>query len=64
MAEKQYRLEADQDDEDDADLDDDGTMLEDEVALPGVTETRIDATEAQQIEQRLQQRLPDGGGDD
>ncbi|MFD1635428.1 hypothetical protein ACOZ4L_16660 (plasmid) [Haloplanus ruber] len=67
-AKEQYRIEAAQDEEkDEPDLDADQTTLadslEDVMDMAGVTENRIDATEAQQIEQRVQQRLPNSGGE-
>jgi hypothetical protein len=66
-AKEQHKIEAEQDDGDDVDLDADQTTLaeslEDVMNMTGVTENRIDATEAQQIEQRVQQRLPNSGGE-
>jgi hypothetical protein len=66
-AKEQFRLEADKEDGDDGvDLDNEQTTLaeslEDVMDLTGVTENQIDATDAQQIERRVQQRLPNSGG--
>lgn len=65
-AKEQFRLEADQADED-VHLDNEQTTLadslEDVMDLAGVTENQIDATDAQHIENRVQQRLPNSGGE-
>jgi hypothetical protein len=66
MALEQYEYETDEDDEDDEALIDEDQQtlaesLQDVIDLDGVTENRLDATEAQQIETRVQQRLPMDG---
>lgn len=66
-AKEQFRIEAQADDEDDVALDAEQTTLadslEDVLEMTGVTENRIDASEAEQIERRVQQRLPNAGGE-
>lgn len=62
MALEQYEYENDGDDDDESLIDDEqqtlAESLEDVMDLTGVTETQLDATEAQKIENRVQQRLP------
>lgn len=67
MAKEQHKIEAEAAGEDEDILDEEQTTLaeslEDVMDLTGVTENRIDATKAQKIEQRVQQRLPNAGGE-
>lgn len=62
LALEQYEYEKDANDDDESLIDDEQqTLVEslgDVIDLEGVTENRLDATEAQKIESRVQQRLP------
>jgi hypothetical protein len=65
MALEQYEYEKDATDEDESLIDEEqqtlAESLGDVIDLDGVTENRLDATEAQKIESRVQQRLPADG---
>lgn len=65
-AKEQHRIESETPNNGASDLDNSQTTLaeslEDVIELSGVTENSLDAIEAEEIEQRVQQRLPTNGG--
>lgn len=65
LAMEQYEYEKDTVDDDEPLIDDEQQTLveslEDVIDLKGVTENRLNATDAQKIESRIQQRLPTSG---